>query len=177
MIDDLRVRKPTLQDVKKIFELQQNDEEIRNNFMSIPSLEKEVKKNIKSIIKIDKLKHKGKYKGPIQNKFVIEINGQVGGMISYNEFDNYNNTKVKISYWIAKPYRSKGYATRALKIVTDYIFQNEKNIVRIRANVRTYNKASARVLEKCGYKLEGVLRKNAIKNGILLSNYVYAKLR
>jgi len=39
------------------------------------------------------------------------------------------------------------------------------------------NAASARVLVKAGYRLEGTLRQSAIKDGRVLDQWVYAILR
>ena len=39
------------------------------------------------------------------------------------------------------------------------------------------NVASARVLEKCGYRLEGTLRQSAIKDGVVLDHWMYAITR
>ena len=39
------------------------------------------------------------------------------------------------------------------------------------------NPASARVLEKAGYRREAVLRQNVIKDGLVLDQWLYAILR
>jgi len=39
------------------------------------------------------------------------------------------------------------------------------------------NTASVRVLEKAGFTLEGTLRANAFKDGKVLDQYLYAKIR
>jgi RimJ/RimL family protein N-acetyltransferase len=36
------------------------------------------------------------------------------------------------------------------------------------------NPASARVLEKAGYSLEGIMRKSAIKDGKIVDQFLYA---
>jgi len=48
--------------------------------------------------------------------------------------------------------------------------------VRIHTGVFDFNKASQRVLEKAGFKLEGIFEKSVIKNGKILDEYRYAKL-
>jgi RimJ/RimL family protein N-acetyltransferase len=42
---------------------------------------------------------------------------------------------------------------------------------------RANNKASARVLEKAGYKLEGILRKNKCVDEVYLDDFVYSKIK
>lgn len=66
--------------------------------------------------------------------------------------------------------------TTALKLITSFGFTKLK-LKRIYAFVFTFNKASARVLIKNGYKKEGLLRKNVIKEGKLIDNYLFAKVR
>jgi len=45
------------------------------------------------------------------------------------------------------------------------LLQNKKyKLKRLEGWCRTFNKPSARVLEKSGFKLEGILRKNKCKN-------------
>ncbi len=49
-----------------------------------------------------------------------------------------------------------------------------KVCVRLHANVFEWNRASARVMEKCGFKLEGRLRKSATKDGQTIDELLYA---
>ena len=63
-----------------------------------------------------------------------------------------------------------------MKIVTNFGF-NKLKLRRVYAYVFTKNKTSARVLEKNGYKFEGLLRKHANKDGRLIDSLLYAKVR
>lgn len=47
-------------------------------------------------------------------------------------------------------------------------------IVRIFAEPFIYNIASCRVLEKAGFELEGILRKNAVKNDNIIDMKIYS---
>ncbi len=51
----------------------------------------------------------------------------------------------------------------------------EFSLHRIFAKAFSNNPASARVLEKAGFVLEGRLRKNVIKDGQILDSLLYAK--
>ena len=42
---------------------------------------------------------------------------------------------------------------------------------------RANNKASAKVLEKADYQLEGILRKNKRVDGIYLDDFIYSKIK
>ena len=51
------------------------------------------------------------------------------------------------------------------------------NLHRLEAAVFGWNLASARVLEKAGYSLEGRLRRSVIKDGRIADSLLYARLR
>jgi len=79
----------------------------------------------------------------------------------------------ELGYWLAEPFWGKGIMTEAIKQFTTYAFENFK-LHRIYAEMYTSNLASARVLEKAGYKLEGKLRASAFKDGVILDQLLYA---
>ena len=64
----------------------------------------------------------------------------------------------EIGYWLGEPFWGRGIATEALRAVTDYAFETF-DICRLEAGVFDWNPASARVLEKAGYTLEGRARR------------------
>ena len=51
------------------------------------------------------------------------------------------------------------------------------NLARLHAHVFAFNAASARVLEKSGFVLEGRLRQSAYKDGVLIDQLLYARVR
>ncbi|HHU06120.1 MAG TPA: GNAT family N-acetyltransferase, partial [Clostridiales bacterium] len=57
-----------------------------------------------------------------------------------------------------------------------YLFENT-DLIRIFAEPFAGNTASCRVLEKAGFVLEGVLRKNAVKNGEIRDMKLYSLVR
>ena len=58
----------------------------------------------------------------------------------------------EIGYHIAKQYTGNGYATEASKLFLDYLKDN-MNLEKIYGVALADNKASRRVLEKCGFEL------------------------
>ena len=70
----------------------------------------------------------------------------------------------------------KGYAKEALMLAIDYMF-NERNIYRIQANVLESNVASLKMHEKCGYKVDGILRNSIYKTGKYHNQYILSLLR
>jgi RimJ/RimL family protein N-acetyltransferase len=60
--------------------------------------------------------------------------------------------------------------------MVDYLFLS-KNIVRIQATTNVKNKASQRMLEKIGFKLEGTCRKSGFVRGAWTDSHIYSILR
>lgn len=75
-----------------------------------------------------------------------------------------------------KSYWNGGYATEAMQLIIDFMFQ-ERGMNRIVANVLEHNKASIRMLEKCGYKIEGMMRQSVYKNGHYHNQVIMSLLR
>jgi len=107
--------------------------------------------------------------------FVIDSQGEAIGMIGL-EIDKTNRYKAQFGYWLGERYWRQGIMTEAVKIFTDYAYKKLK-IKRLFAEVFASNKASARVLKRAGYKLEGVLKKNSLKNNKLVDDLIFAKVK
>lgn len=84
--------------------------------------------------------------------------------------------RADIAYWLAKPYWNQGIMTVAVQAACMFAF-DRWSLVRITAAIFTGNTASARVLEKCGFQLEGLLRKHHLKEGRYIDANLYALLR
>jgi RimJ/RimL family protein N-acetyltransferase len=84
--------------------------------------------------------------------------------------------RAEIGYWLAKPYWGRGIMTAVVGRLCDYAFNNF-GLVKITAHVFTSNPASGRILEKCGFQLEGVLKKHFEKDGHYLDSNLYGLLK
>ncbi len=71
---------------------------------------------------------------------------------------------MEIGFTLIPSERKKGYCTEVVKLFVVFLFLS-KDIVRIQARTDTRNIASQRVLEKTGFKKEGVLRKIIFMRG------------
>ena len=65
--------------------------------------------------------------------------------------------RAEIGYWVAPAHRGRGIATRLVRLVSDWAL-GEGGFARAELHVNPQNAASARVAEKAGFVLEGVLR-------------------
>jgi [ribosomal protein S5]-alanine N-acetyltransferase len=109
--------------------------------------------------------------------FAIDIEGEVIGAVGIIIGSDVQRVTAEIGYWVGENYWGKGIAVVALKQMTEYVFQNFPELERLWAAVFEYNKPSMRVLEKAGYEFEGIRKKAAIKNGVVIGEYVYVKFR
>jgi [ribosomal protein S5]-alanine N-acetyltransferase len=99
----------------------------------------------------------------------------VGSIGIVSKTDIYRKN-VEIGFFISEKFWGKGIATRAIKAAVSYAFR-EFDIVRVYAEVFSDNIGSRRALEKAGLKLEALLKKSIIKNGIIKDSCIYSVLR
>lgn len=111
-----------------------------------------------------------------QYSFAILFDGQVIGSIGVFRKENVHRLTAEMGYYINELYWGKGIMTEAVKQMCAYVFANT-DIVRIFAEPYAHNDASCRVLEKAGFSFEGMLRQNAIKNGLSVDMKMYSLLR
>ncbi|MFA5652165.1 MAG: GNAT family protein [Candidatus Paceibacterota bacterium] len=129
---------------------------------------KEAKKWISDIIKT--------YKKEDIITFTIDVGGFSVGHISGN-FDDRKPHIFGIWYYLGEKYHGKGIMSEAIKLYTKYLFKIFKKLQRIEAETHPGNVGSQSVLEKNGFKLEGVLRKHEYFHGKLTDKYLFSKLR
>ena len=83
----------------------------------------------------------------------------------------------EMGYSLAKESWGKGYMTEAAKAVIDYAFR-DLDLVVLAICTGPANRRSQRVIEKCGFKFEGIQRKGYhIYDGTDRDNLVYSMLR
>jgi len=107
--------------------------------------------------------------------FAIAFDHEAIGSIGLMPGDDVNRFTAELGYWLAEPFWGKGIMTKAIRALSEYAFE-ELGLHRIFAEPYTTNAASARVLEKSGFTLEGVIRAAVFKDGRILDQYLYAKL-
>lgn len=109
-----------------------------------------------------------------QTTFAIEFKGELAGCVGLVRQTDIYRLNAEIGYWIGEPYWGLGIATKAVELITAYGFEKLK-LIRIYSGVFDFNKASQRVMEKAGFKLECISEKSIIKNGMICNEYRYAK--
>lgn len=86
-----------------------------------------------------------------------------------------NNSQVEIGYTIARPYQRNGYGKECVVNILDFLFVTLKKH-RVIASVDPMNEASVRLLEKLGFRREGLLRKSILVGGNWEDDLMYAML-
>jgi RimJ/RimL family protein N-acetyltransferase len=108
--------------------------------------------------------------------FAITVHGEAIGGIGLEVGSDVHRRTAELGYWVGEAWWGRGIASEAVAAMTDYGFRHF-DVQRIHAPVYAWNPASARVLEKAGYTLEGRLRQHVYKDGEFTDELLYAKLR
>lgn len=104
--------------------------------------------------------------------FVIETTDGFVGLIGLHGISGH---KGELGYWIAEPFWGYGFATEAARVMTKFGFKT-LGLRRITATTRIPNKASMKVLVKCGFEKEGHLRKALLRGGRFYDLYLFSKI-
>ncbi len=109
-------------------------------------------------------------------QLAIVVDGEAVGGIGVKAEGGQTRRFGEIGYWLGEAHWSKGIATEAVRLVTPHAFE-KLAVQRIQATVRESNPASARVLEKAGYRVVGRLRRSGRRPSSKVVEFVYAKDR
>ena len=108
--------------------------------------------------------------------YAITIEDRAVGSIGVFRQGNIHAQTAELGYYLAEEYWGKGIMTEAVRRLCKRIFA-ETDILRIYAEPFSYNAGSRRVLEKAGFRFEGLLRCNAVKHGRVEDMALYALTR
>ncbi len=121
-------------------------------------------------------------KRSIQNGTAIPlfiINRNEGALIGAITLDNIRrgpNQTATMGYWIGLPYVRKGFMSEAISALVHYAF-GTLDISRIESACLPENTPSRKVLEKCGFKYEGVAQAYIQIDGRWRTHVLYSSLR
>jgi RimJ/RimL family protein N-acetyltransferase len=117
--------------------------------------------------------------GASREQWTVETAEGPVGWVSLNfNPDDRRQRKGAIGYTISERFRGRGYATAAVgALVTIAFAPNRFALERLEAVAAVDNRASRRVLEATGFRLEGVLRGLLIISGVRVDHAAYGLLR
>ena len=108
--------------------------------------------------------------------FAIAEDGVAVGSIQLTRQQNIHRRTAELGYYVVRRRWGAGICTEAVRLICRFAFENT-DVLRIFAEPFAENAASCRVLEKAGFQLEGVLRRNAVKNGQVRDMRLYSLVR
>lgn len=108
--------------------------------------------------------------------FAIVVDGETVGSIQLTRQQNIHRRTAELGYYVVRRRWGSGVCTEAVRQICRFAFENT-DLLRVFAEPFAENAASCRVLEKAGFKLEGVLRQNAVKNGEVRDMRLYSLVR
>jgi [ribosomal protein S5]-alanine N-acetyltransferase len=106
--------------------------------------------------------------------FAIEAEGELAGGVGFDLRGDERAGTAEFGYWLGRAYWGHGVGTDAARTLAEHALQTV-GLRRLEARVFEQNVASARVLQKIGFSLEGVLyaayvdRRGAVCNALLFA--------
>lgn len=104
---------------------------------------------------------------------VIEVEGQLVGQLNVSNILHGSVSSAILGYWISPEAAGKSVTPLAVALVTDYLF-NVVGLHRVEIDIRPENSASLRVVEKLGFRFEGLKERYIHINGDWRDHYVFA---
>jgi RimJ/RimL family protein N-acetyltransferase len=104
---------------------------------------------------------------------VDPVDGSFLGMGVAVQVD-WEGRQAELGYIVARKVRGRGVASAALRLLTEWGFEN--GLERLELRINSDNEASMRVAERCGYTREGMLRSLHFKAGARTDVVIYSRL-
>lgn len=162
------------EDVLPYFQLIENNRPRLEDF--IAGIVSKTKNRTDTAIFIDEIIEKNINKTYFPYVVIDTRNQEVVGYIDVKSID-WNIPKAELGYFIDGKYTGKGVATNALNLIINHFF-NELKFIKLLLRIHQDNKSSLRIAEKCGFTIEGTIRKDYKKtNGEIVDFLYYGKTR
>lgn len=107
--------------------------------------------------------------------FSILLEGEVIGAIGLIP-ETGRNYNAEVGYFIDRRYHGQGITTEAVRLVEEYALSKLPFINRLQAIMVVENLPSARVVEKAGFKKEGLLHSYLCLDGHFHDVFIYGKI-
>lgn len=90
--------------------------------------------------------------------FIIEYDGEIAGQLNVSSIVWGSVSQASIGYWVAERFAGKSITPTAVALATDYCFF-QLGLHRMEICIRPENAPSMRVVEKLGFRYEGLRRR------------------
>ncbi len=165
----LLLRKITLNDANDIFEYGSDPLVSQYTMWSTHTSIEDTKNFLRSLSKMYKKREL------IDWGIVHKSEQKLIGTCGYVEW-SMNHSRAQIGYALSRKYWSQGYMSEAVSAIIDFGFR-EMSLNKIEARCAQENIASARVMEKVGMQLEGILRQQLFVKDQYWDLKIYSILR
>jgi [ribosomal protein S5]-alanine N-acetyltransferase len=115
-------------------------------------------------------------KSPNPTHWAIDVDGEAVGGVGVQMGEGVYARSGQFGYWLGEPFWGRGIMTAAVRETSEYVL-DQFDLVRLESPVFEWNRPSMRVLEKCGFVREAVLRKSVFKDGQIIDSVLYVLLR
>jgi ribosomal-protein-alanine N-acetyltransferase len=105
--------------------------------------------------------------------FVIEVQGKLQGQLNVANVMYGSVSSAVLGYWVSPEVAGRGVMPTAVALVTDYLM-DQVGLHRVEINIRPENLASLRVIQKLGFRYEGLKQRYIHINGDWRDHYVFA---
>ena len=105
--------------------------------------------------------------------FIIEVDGQLVGQLNVSSIAYGSLSSATIGYWVAQDVAGRGITPTAVALATDYCFRMLR-LHRMEICIRPENGPSLRVVEKLGFRYEGLRRRFIHINGVWSDHFAFA---
>ena len=96
--------------------------------------------------------------------FIIEYQGELAGQLNVSSISYGSLSSATIGYWVSERFAGLGLTPTAVALATDHCFFNV-GLHRMEICIRPENEPSLRVVEKLGFRYEGLRRRYIHING------------
>jgi len=108
--------------------------------------------------------------------FVMEYAGEVAGQLNVWGIARGSLSSATIGYWVSERFAGRNITPTSVAMATDMCF-TELRLHRMEICIRPENHASLRVVEKLGFRYEGLRRRFIHINGDWRDHYAFALVR
>ncbi len=108
--------------------------------------------------------------------FVMEYDGEIAGQLNVWGIARGSLSSATIGYWVSERFAGRGVTPTAVALATDVAF-GELGLHRMEICIRPENHASLRVVEKLGFRYEGLRRRFIHIAGDWRDHYAFALVR
>ena len=111
------------------------------------------------------------------NLMIVErASGEAAGSVGLHVIDGgAGGAHYGLGYFVRRDLWNRGYATEAVAAALDYFFAEDA--FRVTASCLAENLGSRRVLEKCSFSMEGLLKQHTLHDGKWKDCAVYGRLK